>query len=63
MIDTLTIFDDVFIPHERVFLKGEWQYAGPLANAFVEFHRFTAASYKTAALRPLYRSSGAPSPL
>ena len=46
MIDTLTIFDDVFIPNERVFLKGEWQYAGPLANAFVEFHRFTAASYK-----------------
>jgi 4-hydroxybutyryl-CoA dehydratase/vinylacetyl-CoA-Delta-isomerase len=46
MIDTLTIFDDVFIPNERVFLKGEWQYAGPLANTFVEFHRFTAASYK-----------------
>ena len=46
MIDTLTIFDDVFIPNERVFLQGEWQYAGPLANTFVEFHRFTAASYK-----------------
>ena len=46
MIDTLTIFDDVFVPNERVFLKGEWQYAGPLANTFVEFHRFTAASYK-----------------
>lgn len=46
MIDTLTIFDDVFIPNERIFLKGEWQYAGPLANTFVEFHRFTAASYK-----------------
>jgi len=28
------------------FLCGEWQYAGALANAFVEFHRFTAASYK-----------------
>jgi aromatic ring hydroxylase len=46
MIDTLTIFDDVFIPRDRVFLQGEWQYAGPLANAFVEFHRFTAISYK-----------------
>jgi aromatic ring hydroxylase len=46
MIDTLTIFDDVFIPNDRIFLKGEWQYAGPLANTFVEFHRFTAASYK-----------------
>ncbi len=46
MIDTLTIFDDVFIPNENVFLKGEWQYAGPLANTFVEYHRFTAVSYK-----------------
>ena len=46
MIDTLTVFDDVFVPHERVFLKGEWQAAGPLANTFVEFHRFTAVSYK-----------------
>jgi aromatic ring hydroxylase len=29
-----------------VFLKGEWRYAGPLALTFVEFHRFTAISYK-----------------
>ncbi len=46
MIDTLTIFDDVFVPWERVFLKGETQFAGTLANTFVEFHRFTAVSYK-----------------
>ena len=46
MIDTLTIFDDVFIPKERVFLQGEWEAAGFLANTFVEFHRFTAISYK-----------------
>jgi 4-hydroxybutyryl-CoA dehydratase / vinylacetyl-CoA-Delta-isomerase len=46
MVDTLTIFDDVFVPYERVFLKGEWQAAGFLANTFVEFHRFTAVSYK-----------------
>ncbi len=46
MMETLTIFEDVFVPNERVFLKGEWQYAGPLAKTFVEFHRFTAVSYK-----------------
>ena len=46
MMETLTIFDDVFVPMERVFLAGEWQAAGPLALAFVEFHRFTAISYK-----------------
>ncbi len=46
MIETLTVFDDVFVPWERVFMKGEWQMAGPLAKTFVEFHRFTAISYK-----------------
>jgi len=46
MIETLTVFDDALIPWERVFLKGEWQMAGPLAKTFVEFHRFTAISYK-----------------
>jgi len=46
MIETLTVFDDVLIPWERVFLKGEWQMAGLLAKRFVDFHRFTAISYK-----------------
>ena len=46
MIETLTVFDDVFVPNERVFLQGEWEFAGELAKTFVEFHRFTAISYK-----------------
>ena len=46
LVDTLTVFDDVFVPKERVFLQKEWQAAGFLANTFVEFHRFTAISYK-----------------
>ncbi len=46
MIETTTVFQDVFVPWERVFLCGEWQYAGALAKTFVEFHRFTAVSYK-----------------
>jgi aromatic ring hydroxylase len=46
MVDTLTIFDEVLVPWERVFLEGETQFAGTLANTFVEFHRFTAVSYK-----------------
>jgi 4-hydroxybutyryl-CoA dehydratase / vinylacetyl-CoA-Delta-isomerase len=46
MIETLTVFEDVFVPHDRVFLKGEWEYAGELAKTFVEFHRFTAITYK-----------------
>jgi aromatic ring hydroxylase len=46
LLETLTVFDDVFVPWERVFLNGEWDFAGPLALTFVQFHRFTAVSYK-----------------
>ncbi len=46
MMETLTVFDDVFVPRERVFLQGEVEFAGLLALTFVRFHRFTAVSYK-----------------
>ena len=46
MMETLTVFEDVKVPWERVFLNGEVEMAGPLAKTFVEFHRFTAVSYK-----------------
>src|SRR3989442_10165336 len=46
MMETTTVFDNVFVPWERVFLAGEYDFAGPLALAFVEHHRFTAVSYK-----------------
>lgn len=46
MMETLTIFEDVKVPWERVFLCGEADMAGPLAKTFVEYHRFTAVSYK-----------------
>jgi len=46
MLETLTVFDDVFVPWERVFLYREPELAGRVSSAFVEFHRFTAVSYK-----------------
>jgi len=46
MLETLTVFDDVFVPWEHVFLARDPRLAGPLALAFVDFHRFTAVSYK-----------------
>lgn len=46
MLETLTVFDDVFVPWDRVFLCQEPELAGPLALTFVEYHRFTAVSYK-----------------
>jgi aromatic ring hydroxylase len=46
MVETATLFEDVFVPRERVFLAGEVEHSGELARGFVEFHRFTAISYK-----------------
>jgi 4-hydroxybutyryl-CoA dehydratase/vinylacetyl-CoA-Delta-isomerase len=46
MVETSTLFDDVFVPADRVFMAGEHEHAGELARGFVEFHRFTAISYK-----------------
>ncbi|HEX9467871.1 MAG TPA: 4-hydroxyphenylacetate 3-hydroxylase C-terminal domain-containing protein, partial [Acidimicrobiia bacterium] len=46
MVETLTVFDDVFVPWERVFACREPEIAGTLALTFVEYHRFTAVSYK-----------------
>jgi 4-hydroxybutyryl-CoA dehydratase/vinylacetyl-CoA-Delta-isomerase len=44
--DSLIIFDDVFVPWERVFLCGEWKFAMPLVYNFAYLHRHTAASYR-----------------
>lgn len=44
--EALMIFDDVFVPMERVFLKGEWKYAGDFAHMFANFHRVSADAYK-----------------
>jgi len=44
--DATVIFDDVFIPNERLFLKGEWEFAGDVAYMFANFHRLSAETYK-----------------
>jgi 4-hydroxybutyryl-CoA dehydratase/vinylacetyl-CoA-Delta-isomerase len=46
MVETLTVFDNVFVPWDRVFFAGRPDLAGAAALTFVEFHRFTAVSYK-----------------
>jgi 4-hydroxybutyryl-CoA dehydratase/vinylacetyl-CoA-Delta-isomerase len=48
--DAMIIFDDVFIPNERIFLKGDWQFAGQVAHMFGNFHRLSAETYKAAEL-------------
>ena len=37
--ECLIVFDDVFIPWERVFMCGEWQFSRHLAYAFASYHR------------------------
>jgi 4-hydroxybutyryl-CoA dehydratase / vinylacetyl-CoA-Delta-isomerase len=46
MVETLTVFENVFVPWERVFFCDRPDLAGATALTFVEFHRFTAVSYK-----------------
>jgi aromatic ring hydroxylase len=47
-VETLTVFEDVFVPWDRVFLFREFEFAGQLAVLFATFHRFTALSYRSA---------------
>ncbi len=37
--ETLVIFDDVFVPSERIFLNGETAFAGVLVERFAGYHR------------------------
>jgi 4-hydroxybutyryl-CoA dehydratase/vinylacetyl-CoA-Delta-isomerase len=37
--EVLTIFDDVFVPWDRVFMCGEYEYSGMLVERFAGYHR------------------------
>lgn len=37
-VEAFTIYEDVFVPWERVVMAGEWEFAGPLMNIFSAFH-------------------------
>jgi 4-hydroxybutyryl-CoA dehydratase/vinylacetyl-CoA-Delta-isomerase len=43
---TLVIFNDVFIPRERVFMCGEYSYSGTLVHRFASFQRLASAACK-----------------
>ncbi|MCK4786772.1 MAG: hypothetical protein KAV87_23640 [Desulfobacteraceae bacterium] len=44
--DSLIVFDDVLVPWERVFLCGEWKFAGTMVYNFALMHRRTGCSYR-----------------
>ncbi|MFQ5832797.1 MAG: 4-hydroxyphenylacetate 3-hydroxylase family protein [Candidatus Thorarchaeota archaeon] len=37
--EVFVIFDDVFVPHNHVFLNGETEFTGELVNRFAGYHR------------------------
>jgi 4-hydroxybutyryl-CoA dehydratase/vinylacetyl-CoA-Delta-isomerase len=44
--DSLIIFDDVFVPWDRVFLCGEWKFAATMVYNFALMHRRTGCAYR-----------------
>jgi 4-hydroxybutyryl-CoA dehydratase/vinylacetyl-CoA-Delta-isomerase len=37
--EALVVFDDVFVPSERIFMNGEWQFSRMLVERFAGYHR------------------------
>ena len=46
-VEALTIFDDVFVPNDRIFLNGETEFAGMLVERFAGYHRQSYGGCKT----------------
>ncbi|MDR1730746.1 MAG: 4-hydroxyphenylacetate 3-hydroxylase family protein [Synergistaceae bacterium] len=38
-VEALVVFDDVFVPNDRIFLNGETEFAGVLVERFAGYHR------------------------
>ena len=45
-LESMTVFDNVFVPNERIFLNGETEFAGPLALNFALYHRHSYTGCK-----------------
>jgi 4-hydroxybutyryl-CoA dehydratase/vinylacetyl-CoA-Delta-isomerase len=51
--ECIIVFDDVFVPWERVFMCGEWQFSRDITYLFATFHRLFGASRMTTELEML----------
>ena len=54
----VVLFEDVFVPWERVFLAGEWEYTGRLVEYFTAVHRLTAGGCKAGGMTLLTGAAG-----
>ncbi|MGK0466881.1 4-hydroxyphenylacetate 3-hydroxylase family protein [Clostridium sp.] len=46
-VEALVVFDDVFVPNDRIFLNGETEFAGMLVERFAGYHRQSYGGCKT----------------
>lgn len=47
--DSVVIFEDVFVPNERIFMNGEWEFGRRMAMLFADSHRHSYCGCKPAA--------------
>ena len=57
--EALVIFDDVFVPKERVFMLGEAEFAGTLVERFTSYHRQNYGGCKSGNLDVLIGATAA----
>ena len=57
--EALVIFDDVFVPRERVFMLGEVEFAGTLVERFTSYHRQNYGGCKSGNLDVLVGATAA----
>ncbi|MHA6512817.1 4-hydroxyphenylacetate 3-hydroxylase family protein [Tessaracoccus sp. Z1128] len=46
-MEALIVFDDVFVPNDRVFMNGEYDFSGSLVERFAGYHRQSYGGCKT----------------
>lgn len=57
--EAMIIFDDVFVPHERVFMDGQVEFAGLLVDRFASYHRQNYGACKSGNLDVLVGATAA----
>lgn len=57
--EAMIIFEDVFVPNERVFMNGETEFAGVLVDRFASYHRQNYGACKSGNLDVLVGATAA----
>lgn len=49
----MVVFDNVFVPNERVFLAGEWEFSRLFTTSFARYHRFSIISNRVSRIQQI----------